>query len=99
MPLADDIHDLTRRSEAALGESYDYYTHTKLAWRLLQQFVGAGATFSVRVGATGTVVDQGTLIGLSQHYVTGYLAVSALQQFVGVFEDFFFDLLRLWLTA
>ena len=39
------------------------------------------------------------LLGRAQLYVTDYLMSSTFQQFVSLFEDFFFGLLRYWLAA
>jgi hypothetical protein len=48
---------------------------------------------------TGTTVNEKTLLTLWQQYEPGYLASATFQHFVSLFEDFFFDLLRLWLAA
>jgi hypothetical protein len=99
MALADDIRDLVGRSLAALDASHDYFTHTKKVWRLLQQDIRKGRKFAVRNKVTGTSVDQQAVLGLSQTYVTKYLTSSTFQDFVSLFENFFFDLLRLWLAT
>ena len=100
MALADDIGQLADHSAAALDAIHDYYTHTKESWRLLQQiFETEDRKFTIRNMTTGVVVNEQDLLGLSQRYVADYLASSTFQQFVSLFEDFFFDLLRLWLAT
>lgn len=99
MAVGDDIQELADHGLAALTASHDYYTHTKAAWRLLEHNVKEGRRFTVRDTTTGTVADQQALLGLSQPYVASYLRSSTFQHFVSLFEDFFFDLLRLWLAA
>jgi hypothetical protein len=99
MTLAEDIHDLTTRTLSALEASHDYSTYTKRMWRLLQQIVKEGRTFTFRNRTTGTRVDEQMLLGRAQLYVTDYLISSTFQHFVSLFEDFFFALLRYWLAA
>jgi hypothetical protein len=99
MVLADDIRDLAGRSLAALDDCHDYFTHTKVVWRLLQQIVGEGRKFTLLNKTTGTVIDQQALVNLTQRYVTDYLASFTFQHFVSLFEEFFFDLLHLGLVA
>ena len=99
MALADDIQALTTRTVSALEASHDYYTYTKRVWRLLQQIAREGRKFTFRNLTTGTQVDEKVLLGRAQLYVTDYLVSSTFQHFVSLFEDFFFELLRLWLAA
>lgn len=99
MALADDIQALTTRTVSALEASHDYYTYTKRVWRLLQQIAREGRKFTFRNLTTGTRVDEKILLGRAQLYVTDYLVSSTFQHFVSLFEDFFFELLRLWLAA
>lgn len=47
---------------------------------------------------TGTVTDHLVLAGRAERYVVGHLRSSVFQQLVSAFEDFVFDLLRLWLA-
>ena len=97
--LANDIRELANRTMAALDASHDYYTFTKRMWRLLQKVVAEGRTFSFRNRATGSKVSEQTLMGRAELYVADYLRSSTFQDFVSRFEDFFFQLLRLWLAA
>jgi hypothetical protein len=48
---------------------------------------------------TGTVTTEAQLAAKARSYVSGVLAEATFQQFMSIFEFFFFDLLRLWLTA
>jgi hypothetical protein len=99
MALADDIQALANRTLSALDASHDYYTYTKRVWRLLQQIVREGRTFTFRNPMTGTKVDEQVLLGRAQLYVTDYLVSSTFQHFVALLEDFLFELLRHWLAA
>jgi hypothetical protein len=99
MSLADDIRDLANRSLVSLDASHDYYAHTKATWRLLQEIVDEGRTFTLSNQMTGTVTDQQALMKRIEAYVADYLTVSSFQHFVALFEDFIFDLLRLWLMT
>lgn len=99
MGMADDITGLSKSTSAALIESHDYYTHTKRVWRLVQQTAKEGRRFTIRNLITGTAVNERSLAKLAHRYVTDYLAAATFQHFVALFEDFFFDLLRLWLSS
>jgi hypothetical protein len=97
--LADEIRGLRDRVLADLNAAHDYYTDTKIAWGIVDQFVAAGNTFVIRNTATGTETTQTDLAGKAQGYVTQHLAEATFQQFASIFENFFSDLLRLWLLA
>src|SRR5258708_2129095 len=99
MPLADDIVALRERALADLNAAHDYYTNTKIAWVIVRQFIAAGRTFSVRNTANGTITTQADLTDKARSYVAGQLAEATFQQFISVFENYFVDLLRLWLTT
>jgi hypothetical protein len=99
MALADEIQALATRTLSALDATHDYYTYTKRVWRLMQQVVKEGRKFTFRNLTTGTRVDEEVLLGRAQLYVTDYLICSTFQQFVSLFEDYFFGLLRQWLGA
>ena len=77
----------------------NYYTHTQAVWRLVQKAVKEGSKFSVRNLTTGTVVDEQVLLTLAQQYITEYHTWFTFQHFVSLFEDWLFDLLRLWLSS
>lgn len=99
MPLADAIQVLANRTLTSLDASHDYYTYTKRMWRLLQEVVKEGRTFTFRNLSTGTRVNERMLLERVPLYVTDYLVSSTFQQFVMLFEEFFFSLLREWLSA
>jgi hypothetical protein len=99
MPLAADLVGLRDRVLADLNTSYDYITDTKIAWELVGGLIAAGHTFSVRNMTTGTVTTQIELAGKSRGYVAQQLAEATFQQFMSIFENYFFDLLRLWLIT
>lgn len=99
MALAEDIRLLRDRVLADLNAAHDYYTDTKAAWRIVHKVVQAGHTFSIRNMTTGTVTTQADLASKSRGYVVEQLAEATFQQFVSIFENYFVDLLRLWLMA
>src|SRR5207245_653500 len=80
-------------------ESHDFYTYTKRVWRLLEEVVEEGRKFTFRNPATKTSLNEERLLGRLQLYVTDYLIPFTFQHFVLLFENFFFELLRYWLTA
>jgi len=98
MALIDDVTRLRGDILSSLDESHNYYVHTKYVWRLLQEMVRQGRQVTIDNQVTGTTVDGAELSSLTQGYVTGYLAAATFQHFVTLFEQFVFDLLRLWLT-
>ena len=99
MALADDIRALRDRVLADLVAAHDYYADTKIAWQVVQRVVRAGDAFSIRNTATGTVTTQADLVGKAGGYVAEQLAEATFQQFISIFENYFFDLLRFWLMA
>jgi hypothetical protein len=99
MALADDIRALRDRALAELNATHDYYTDTKVAWRIVHRFINAGITFTIRNRVTGTVTTQADLSTKARAYVAGQLTEATFQQFISTFENFFLDLLRLWLMA
>ena len=99
MALADDIRGLRDRVLADLTAAHDYYTDTKTAWDIVRQTISAGRTFSIQNLTTGTVTTQAELAGEARGYVAEQLTEATFQQFITIFENYFFDLLRLWLMA
>jgi hypothetical protein len=98
MALTGEITQLRDDCLSALDASHNYYTHTKSAWRLVQQMVRQGHKVTIRNQVTGNAVNETELSGLAQDYVTGYLVSATFQHFVSLFEQFVFDFLRAWLT-
>lgn len=99
MALADDIRALRDRVLGDLNAAHDYYTDTKIAWDIVRRVIAAGHTFSIRNMSTGTLTTQAGLAGKSREYVAEQLTEATFQQFVTIFENYFFDLLRLWIMA
>ncbi len=99
MALANDIQTLRDRAIADLTAAHDYYTDTKTAWDIVRQVIATGLTFAIQNLTTGTVTTQVELSGKARSYVAEQLTEATFQQFVTIFENFFFDLLRLWLVA
>ena len=99
MALAADIGMLRDRVLAALNAAHDYYADTKLAWDIVDQFIAGGNSFISRNTATGTDTTQADLAGKARGYLAEQLPEATFQQFISIFEDFFFEFLRLWLVA
>ena len=99
MALAEDIRTLRAQTLSDLNAAHDYYTNTKIAWGIVRQFIAAGHMFSVRNVTTGTVTTHTDLASKSRGYVVEQLAEATFQQFISIFENYFFELLRLWLIA
>jgi hypothetical protein len=99
MSLPFQVSELSNRIQADLRAGLNYYGHTKDTWELVQELANQGREFTLKNLDTGSIVDAKQLAHLSAGYVTIYLAESVFQHFVALFEDFVFDLLRLWLTA
>jgi hypothetical protein len=99
MALADDISRLRDRVLSDLNAAHDYYQATKTAWDLVRRAIAHGETFSIQNMTTGTVTTQADLAGKARGYVAEQLAEATFQQFIAIFENYFFDLLRVWLTA
>ena len=99
MALADEIAALRDRALADLNAAHDYYTDTKIAWDIVGRAIADGRTFAIRNMTTGTVTTHVELAGKSRGYVTEQLTEATFQQFIGIFENYFFDLVRLWLMA
>jgi hypothetical protein len=99
MPLADDIRALRDRIIVDLRVAHDYYADTKTAWYFVRGVIDAGATFAHQNVVTGTVATQADLRAKVRDYIAEQLAEATFQQFISIFESFFFDFLRLWLQA
>ena len=99
MALADNIRALRDRALAELTAAHDYYMDTKVAWRVVRRVIRAGHKITIRNMTTGTVTQESQLAAKARAYVAENLAEATFQQFVSIFENYFFDLLRLWLQA
>jgi hypothetical protein len=99
MALAADIQSLRDRVLADLNAAHDYYADTKIAWEIVHQFIASGQTFSNQNKTTGTITTQAGLAVRARGYVAEQLTEATFQQFISIFENFFFDILRLWLIA
>jgi hypothetical protein len=99
MALADDVRELRDRSMTDLNGAHDYYMDTRLAWEIVDRAIAAGETFASQNAATGTVTTNADLPAKARGYVARQMTEAAFQQFIAIFESFFFDQLRLWLTA
>jgi hypothetical protein len=99
MVLVDDLQALRNRALADLNAAHDYYADTTTAWDIVGKFVQGGQVFSVRYPTTGTVRTQAELAAKAQGYLAEQVAEATFQQFISIFENYFFDLLHLWLMA
>src|SRR5262249_16452549 len=96
-PLAEDLAQLREVILADLDAVQDYYANTKAAWRIVQRYIERGGKVKVHNMPTGNVTTEAELPGKAQLYITTYLSASSFQQFVSLFEDFLFGLMRRWL--
>jgi len=99
MALADDLQALRDAALEDLNAAHDYYAETTYAWRVLHNSIAAGRKFTIRSTITGTVSSQAQVAAKARRYIQGQLPEATFQQFLSIFESFFFDLLRLWLLA
>ncbi len=99
MALADDICLLRDRVIGDLNAVHDYHANTRIAWGIVNQFIAAGNSFAILNQVNGTKTTEADLAAKAQEYITQHLAEATFQQFISIFETFFFDLLRLWLLA
>ena len=99
MPLTNDLATLRDRTLVDLNTAHDYYLDTKTAWRIARQAILASTPFTYRNRITGTVTTQQALAARAVEYIAKQLVETTFQQFLSIFESFFFDLLRLWLLA
>ena len=84
--IAAQIRDLTMRVQGDLIRAANYYEHTREAWLLIRNLVAEGRPIQFANPDTGDQADGPTLAGLSQGYVTGYLAESVFGHYVASFE-------------
>lgn len=99
MALTDKLQTLRDRTLTDLNAAHDYYVDSQIAWRIVHNVVQSGSMFTVKNSITGTETTHTSLISKSQGYVTKQLAEATFQQFISIFESYFFDLLHLWLMA
>jgi hypothetical protein len=99
MALADDIRALRDRVLADLNVAHDYYADTKTAWNIVLEVIKGGRTFAVQNAPTGTLTTEADLAAKAGIYVAEQLTEATFQQFISIFENLFFELLRLWLMA
>jgi hypothetical protein len=99
MALADDLRALRDRVLTDLNAAHDYFTDTQTAWDAVLRLIAAGQTFSVRNFATGTLTTETELAAKARRDVAEQLTEATFQQFLSIFENFFLELLRLWLLA
>lgn len=99
MSLPDRIRVLQLESRRKLIAAHDYFFDLRQAWELVRTVTAIGRPSSYRNPATGTVTTHVELIDRLPEYQERFALESTFQQFISIFETFFFDLLRLWLTA
>lgn len=99
MSLAIDLRDHRDSVLAELAAVHDYYVNTKRAWRIVQGMVSRRGRFTAFNAATGNRTTEHDLPQKAQLYVADYLAGATFQQFVSLFEDFTFGVMRSWLLA
>lgn len=99
MALANDLQNLRDTALEQLRKAHDYHAEAKLAWRIVERAIAVGLSFTHQNTVTGTMTTATDLVRKSRGYVSEQLAEATFQQFLAIFEHFFFNLLRLWLQA
>ena len=95
MPLRDDVEKIRDRAVASLNRAHDYFTYTRDAWRSLQRDVQRdGRKLSWQNTSTKSSITETDVLSHAPQYVPVELPSSTLQQFVSIFENFFFDVAR-----
>ncbi len=97
MTLSLEIQQLRDSHLEELDHCLRYVRDTEYAWLILQQLATQRKAISIRDQPTKQPRNLSELVARAEHYTTVYLAESALERIVAIFEDFFFELLRLWL--
>ena len=99
MKPADEIRAARDRAQADLDEAHDYYYDTTTAWGIVQVAVASGLVAETANVLTGTTTTDAQLVLKAQKYVDVHILESTFQQFLSIFEEFLFELIRVWLTA
>ena len=99
MSLADELRIHKTMILTDLDAAHDYFHATRYSLRAIQQLAASGQSITIDNTVTGNITTEKDFPGKAHLYINENLAVSTLQQFVGLFEDFLFGLLRLWLQA
>lgn len=98
MPLGQEILQLCEEVLAKLDSSHDYYFHTTVAWRVVQESIRNGNRIHVTNSTTGNEISEPELMALAQIYAAEYIATSTFQTFIALLEHFVLGVIRLWLT-
>jgi hypothetical protein len=99
MDLRERIRDLRLDTRRKLIAANDHFHDLQRAWDLVRSVIRSGRHFSYSNPTTGTVTTQVELAARLREYQERLALESTFQQFISLFENFFFDLLRFWLTA
>lgn len=99
MDLRERIHDLRNEAKRNLIAANDYFNDLNQAWELVRAVIRSGRRFSYPNPTTGTVTTQDNLAARLRQYREQLALESTFQQFLSIFENYFFDILRLWLMA
>jgi len=99
MSLANALVTHRDRILADLDAAHDYYVNSIYSWRFLLKAITNGRRVRIQNKRTRNTTTQVELPDLIKSYVKDNLASSTYQQFVSLFEDFLFGLMRLWLQA
>ena len=99
MTPPDKIRILRDRVLAELNAAHDYYADTQAAWDIVGQTIAAGRTFTHFGTRSPARRPLTNLVSKARGYVAKELAEATFQQFISIFESYFFDLLHLWLMT
>jgi hypothetical protein len=79
MGLAEEIRTHRDRALSDLDSAHDYYTDTKIAWRLVHKIIAAGNTFTITNVTTGTITTQADLAIKARGYVAQQVTEATFQ--------------------
>ncbi len=100
MGLSDDLPPLADRVLARLHQMVEYHVNSMRAWRLIEEAVAGGLSFSLMDMTNGQETsDGGRIVVLSQRYLAEELPSSTLEKSVAVLEEFLIGFYRLWLKS
>lgn len=99
MALSDQVLALSEQILDRLGQSHDFYKHTRQAWRLVQQLAHTGHSVGIVDALSNQPVPVPDLEQLAQLYVTNHLPVAIFKSLSSILEDWVIGLIRLRLEA
>lgn len=98
VPL-EEIRLLKERMRKELYSAHDFHWHSKTALEMIRKTIKKGHAVKIKNAETGTEIADEELFTRVGDYIRVQLPEATFQQFISIFEAFFADFLRLWLSA